>query len=322
MTVAWNDAQRGDLGEVQPAEPIRVREDVDRDDPRSPDRQGDDRERVSVRLPRDAAGGPVDEDARRRGGELAEGQRLPRDGLGAVDQGPEARTRVAAVGPQDDVWVEDREEALEVALTRGSQERVHDGPLAIQVDVRHGRTLDAATGPARELPRRRRCPTDDRPDLVERHREHVVQDEGDAFGRRQRVQDDEQGEPDRVAQQRLLLGIEAGLGAHDRVRDVGLEGRLAARPARSQHVQADPSDDRRQPRPQVVDVGRVGAAQADPGFLDGVVRLGHGAEHPEGDAAQVRAVVLEPFGEPILVVHRSHSCGWFGNGLTREPAST
>ena len=56
---------------------------------------------------------------------------------------------------------------------------------------------------------------------------------------------------------------------------MGLQGRFAARPARSQHVEADPPDDRRQPGAQVVDVARVGAAQADPGFLDGVVRLGH-----------------------------------------------
>ena len=84
---------------------------------------------------------------------------------------------------------------------------------------------------------------------------------------------------------------------------VRLQGRFAARPARSQHVEADPPDDRRQPGPQVVDIARVGAAQADPGFLDGVVRLGQGAEHPIGDAAQMRAVCLEALGKPVLVVH-------------------
>ena len=103
------------------------------------------------------------------------------------------------------------------------------------------------------------------------------------------------------------------LRTQDGIREVGLQGRFAARLARSQHVEADPPDDRRQPGPQVVDIARVGAAQADPGFLDGVVRLGHGAEHPIGDAAQVGAVCLEALGEPVLVVHRSRSCGWSGH---------
>ena len=218
-----------------------------------------------------------------------------------------------------DLGVEDGEESFEVAGARRRQEGVDDDPLAVEVDVGHGRALDAATGAARELPRRRRRPADDRRDLVERHGEHVVQHEGDPFGGRQRVEDDEHREPDRVAQQGFLLGIDPVLRTQDRIREVGLERRLAARPARPQHVEADATDDRRQPRPQVVDLARVGAAQADPGLLDGVVRLGQGAEHPKGDAAQVGAVGLEALGEPVLVVHASHSCGWSGDGLTREP---
>ena len=145
--------------------------------------------------------------------------------------------------------------------------------------------------------------TDDRGDLVERHGEHVVQHERDAFGGRQRIEHDEQREPDRIAQQGLLLGIHARLGAHDRVRHVGLEGRLAPRPARPQHVEADPPDDRRQPGPQVLDLAGVRAAQADPRLLDGVVGLAHRAEHAECHAAQVGAVGLESLGEPVLVVH-------------------
>ena len=84
---------------------------------------------------------------------------------------------------------------------------------------------------------------------------------------------------------------------------MGLEGRFAACPARSQHVEADPADDRRQPCAQVVDIARVGTAETDPRFLDGVVRLGQGAEHPICDAAQMGAVGLEAVGEPVLVVH-------------------
>ena len=208
-----------------------------------------------------------------------------------------------AVGAQHDVRVEDGEEAFEVTGTRRRQEGVDDDPLAIEIDVGDGRALDASAGTARELPRRRRRSADDRCDLVERHGEDVVQHEGDTLGGRQRIEHDQQGEPDRIAQQGFLLGIDPLLRTQDGIREVRLQGRLAPRLARSQHVEADPPDDRRQPGPQVVDLARVGAAQADPGFLDGVVRLGQGAEHPKGDAAQMRAVCLEALGEKLLVVH-------------------
>jgi len=53
-------------------------------------------------------------------------------------------------------------------------------------------------------------------DLVERHREHVVQDEGDAFGGGQCVQDDLQRHSDRVREQRLVFGVFAGCGGDER----------------------------------------------------------------------------------------------------------
>jgi hypothetical protein len=131
---------------------------------------------------------------------------------------------------------------------------------------------------------------------------------GDPFGGRQGVEDHEQREPDGIAQHGCLLGIESLRRTHDGIREVGLQGRFAARRARSQQVEADPPDDRRQPGPQVVNLARVGAAQTEPGVLDGVVRLGHGAEQPKGDAAQVGAVCLEARGEPVLAVHASRTC--------------
>ena len=84
---------------------------------------------------------------------------------------------------------------------------------------------------------------------------------------------------------------------------MGLQRHLAARRARAQHVETDPPDDRRQPGPEVVNSARVGAAEADPRFLDGVVRIGQGAEHAVGDAAQVGAVCLEALGQPGVLIH-------------------
>lgn len=48
---------------------------------------------------------------------------------------------------------------------------------------------------------------DERADLGEGHREHVVQHEGEAFRRRQSVEHDEEGQPDGVGEQGLLLRI-------------------------------------------------------------------------------------------------------------------
>ena len=172
------------------------------------------RARTANGLPSGAQATPpgiaVDEDPGRRLRELTEAHRLPGDGLRAADQRDVSSGRAAPPSERtDDVRVEDGEEAFEVTVTRRREEGVDDGPLAIQIDVGHGRALDAATGTARELPRRRRRPADDRCDLVERHGEDVVQHEGDPFGGRQGVEDDEHREPDRIAQQGFLLGIDA-----------------------------------------------------------------------------------------------------------------
>src|SRR5882762_1362361 len=43
--------------------------------------------------------------------------------------------------------------------------------------------------------------------------------------------------------------------------------------ARAQHVEAHPRDHRRQPSAEVLNAARAGAAEMEPGLLDGVVRL-------------------------------------------------
>ena len=157
----------------------------------------------------------------------------------------------------------------------------------------------AAHAPARaagELARGRGRAVDDRGDLVERHAEHVVQHEGEALGGGQRVEDDEQGEPDRVGQLGLVGRVGVLAGGEDRLGQPGAHELLAPCPARAQHVQAHAGDDRRQPAAQVGDGVGVGAAEAQPRLLDGVVGLAERAEHPVGDRAQMRPVLLELLG--------------------------
>jgi hypothetical protein len=58
-----------------------------------------------------------------------------------------------------------------------------------------------------------------------------------------------------------------------------------------------------QPGAEVLDLARIGAAEPQPGVLDGVVSLAERAEHPVGDRAQMRSLLLELLGEPLLLIH-------------------
>ena len=100
-----------------------------------------------------------------------------------------------------------------------------------------------------------------------------------------------------------MLGLGAVGGVDDRVGNVHIERLLAPRSARAEHVQRHARDDRRQPAAEVFDLARVGAAQPQPGVLDGVFSLADRAEHPVGDRAEMRSVILELPGEPFLLIH-------------------
>jgi hypothetical protein len=87
-----------------------------------------------------------------------------------------------------------------------------------------------------------------------------VQHEREPLGWRERLEHDEQREPDRVGQQRLVLGIGPVGGIHDRIGDADADRLLAPPRARTQDVQRDARNDSRQPRAEVLDLARVGAA--------------------------------------------------------------
>jgi hypothetical protein len=130
-----------------------------------------------------------------------------------------------------------------------------------------------------------------------------VEHEGEPLGRRQGVQHHQQRQPDPLGQQRLLLGVAAALGADDRVGHAQVEGLLAPGPAAAEHVQAHPGHHRGQPAAQVLDPAGVGAAEPQPGLLDGVVGLAERAEHPVGHRPQAGPLLLEPLGQPWPLVH-------------------
>jgi hypothetical protein len=84
---------------------------------------------------------------------------------------------------------------------------------------------------------------------------------------------------------------------------VRAEWLLAPRPARAQHVEADPANYRRQPSAQVLDAAGVGPAEPEPGFLDRIVGLTQRAQHSVGHRPQVDAVFLELLRKELVLVH-------------------
>ena len=79
------------------------------------------------------------------------------------------------------------------------------------------------------------------------------------------------------------------------------------RRARSEPIQRQSGDDRREPAAQVLDVGRIGSGDAQPGVLDRVVGLRHRTKHSVRHRSQVRSMGLESLGQEIGIRHRSRS---------------
>jgi hypothetical protein len=199
--------------------------------------------------------------------------------------------------------VQQGDEGIEVTPACGGEERVDHRTLPGRVGVGSWQagTLDPTACPAGELLGRRRSPADHGRDIPERHLERVVQDERQPLVRRQRVEHDQQGQADRVGQQRLLLGLGFPLLADDRVGQVHGEWLLAPVVAGTQHVQADAGHDHCQPPAEVLDVFGTRSAQPQPGVLNRIVGLAERAEHPVGHRAQARPVKLKTIREPLIV---------------------
>ena len=200
----------------------------------------------------------------------------------------------AASARTHDVGIEHREQRVEVAVARGGEKRVDHLALPRDVGVWGGvaSRTHAAARAARELARRGRRAADDRRDLVERHRRtgRAARTRGARPASACRARRAARARPSRRApppardrRRSRARRCATGVGRAPRV-----ERLLAPRLARAQHVEAHARDDRRQPAAEVLDVGRVGAAEAQPRLLHRVVGLAQRAEHPVGHRPQVR----------------------------------
>src|SRR5262249_28793751 len=134
----WDSSHRVSLGlarQVELAKALGVGEDVDLDDLPVPDREAHDRNWPAT-WRYDNAGGPVHQCRPHERGEPREGERLLGDGPSAADHRWDAHRHDPEVGLEHHIWVENRHEHSEVAIARGSEERVNDCSLAGQNSIR------------------------------------------------------------------------------------------------------------------------------------------------------------------------------------------
>ena len=155
--------------------------------------------------------------------------------------------------PHHDVGVEHRQQRVEVARAGGGEERVDDLALPRR---------SASGGGSAPRTRRRARLASWRAASGVRSTIGAISSNGTAnmscstnasrSGGRQRLEHDEQREPDRVGEQRLLLGVGAVVGATT-APAAGRRPVLGRGAARAEHVEADAPDHGRQPAAEVLD---------------------------------------------------------------------
>ena len=211
-----------DSGQIEPTESLRIRQNVDLDDPAAGEREAEHAERSPIRTARHDSNASVHQDDMIREAQLRERGGLCSHGVSATHHARRARER-SAIGSQHDVWIEHGDQALEVAVAGRRQKGVEHPALLLPISVRRRRlTLDASPSTARKLPRRNRRTVHDRRDLLERHPEHVVKDKRQALGGLQFLEHNQEREADRVGEHGVRLQIPVGASDH-RIGDVHIQ---------------------------------------------------------------------------------------------------
>jgi hypothetical protein len=151
------------------------------------------------------AGAPVHDCGARTGGAAREPRRDSFRSEPLLGSEPDR----CLVRAQNHVRVEDLQETPEVRATCGAEEGIDQFRVGDPIRRAIGApSLHPSTGAAGQLASSRRCPTENRCDLVERDCEHVVQDECHPLGRGKQLQHDQHGGADRIGQDRLLFGVQ------------------------------------------------------------------------------------------------------------------
>src|SRR5262249_55746794 len=138
--------------------------------------------------------GAVDQRQLRETRAIAIAQRSARDRLGASHFNAPTIDTCSRIDTDDDIWVEDLHQSLEIACTRGCQECGHHRLLASTITSgMRCCSADATPRTARDLPCRRHAATHNLGDLVEAKLEHVMEHKCDALDRGQRLEHHQEG---------------------------------------------------------------------------------------------------------------------------------
>jgi hypothetical protein len=222
----------------------------------------------------------------------------------AAQLGLEPNSHDNRLGAPDHVGRQHRQQSVDIAGPRCCEERLDHRPLADQIPFRdNGFAAHPPSRPAGQFLSRHRRTLDDRGDLVERHREQIVQHERDPLGGTQPVQQNKEGKSDGIGELGLTLRVAGACG--DPVEFGRIDEVLGAVLARPQHVEADPTDDHGQPAGQIGDRVRVGAAGPQPALLNRIVGLVGRSEHAIGNGPQMLARPVELLGQAGVRAHRS-----------------
>src|SRR6202046_5712134 len=292
-------------GQVESAQTRRITEDVALHDFPGFNREGHDQKRRPPRKPRNNACRSVHQHWLYSTSEPRELPRLLRHRPCAANHRHGSRASVRSVY---NIWIEHGEKRVEVTAAHGCEKGINNFSLAAEMDIGNWSRFPHPTArTARELPGSNRRTPYYGSNLVKGYCKHAVQHECQTFGRSQRFEHDKQREPDRVGQQRFTFRVDPVFATQNRIWHARVKRVLSSRLSRAQHVQANASDDCRQPSAEIFDVAGIGAVEPQPCFLDRIVCLIQRAEHPVGHRPQVTSVFLKFLCQPILFFHRSHS---------------
>ena len=167
---------------------------------------------------------------------------------------------------------EQREKCGEISRPRCLKKCTHE----FVVPLRHGIVVGgcaahAATRAACELPRRLRCPSDDRGDVIEGHVEHVVQHKCNALCRWQRIEQDQEGHADRIGEHCLFLRAFAGSDCCNVATRIIRRQLLAPADPPFHRIETDARNDAREPAFEIRNARNIRAADPQPAFLQRVV---------------------------------------------------